>query len=441
MSLSDATQQSELALLGSVMLDNSLWSRTEGLTIADFSLTSHQTIFSAMAAMREDGRAVDTTTLTAELAQREQLEAIGGHAYIGRLIDFAMPENFDAYVRTVRTDSISRQWHRRWELMGNTRDFSLLMEQLDHARELLADESLHGGHIRTLADIPDPFSLPGGEIEWLVDGLIPKGGVTLLISDPGCGKTWLAHSLAKAASLGGQFLERQALRMPVLYLDRENPLALVRERLTILCGGPGVFNPWGTWCQEEPPLLGDSRLLNFAKQGSLIIFDSLIRFHDADENSASEMRVVMGHLRSLAAAGATVFALHHKGKSSIYRGSTDIIGAVDVGFNLSRTDDGLLEMSTVGVKNRMGPDIRLTVRPDFAAGQFPVVEAPALVRTRHEMETLCNIIRETPGLSSNKIIERSGISRQRALSLLERGNGSAWMREHGPQKSHLYRPI
>src|SRR4029077_240479 len=192
----------------------------------------------------------------------------------------------------------------------------------------------------------------------------------------------------------------------------------------IVCGGPGFFNPWGTWCQEEPPLLGDSRLLNFAKQGSLIIFDSLIRFHDADENSASEMRVVMGHLRSLAAAGATVFALHHKGKSSIYRGSTDIIGAVDVGFNLSRTDDGLLEMSTVGVKNRMGPDVRLTIRPDFAAGQFPVVESPALVTARGDMETLCSIIRETPGLSSNKIIERSGISRQRALSLLDRGNGS-----------------
>jgi hypothetical protein len=49
-------------------------------------------------------------------------------------------------------------------------------------------------------------------------------------------------------------------------------------------------------------MLGDPRLLKFARLGCLIIFDSLIRF----QNSASEMRIVMGHLRSLAAAGATV---------------------------------------------------------------------------------------------------------------------------------------
>jgi hypothetical protein len=112
-------------------------------------------------------------------------------------------------------------------------------------------------------------------------------------------------------------------------------------------------------------------------------------------------------------------ALHHRGKSesSNYRGSTDILGAVDVGFKLSRTDDGLLELTTVGVKNRVGPNIRLTIRPDFATGQFPVVEFPALVTTRHEMEMVGNVIRETPGLSANKIIERSGMSRQRVFGL------------------------
>ena len=233
---------------------------------------------------------------------------------------------------------------------------------------------------------------------------------------------------------------REVMRTPVLYLDRENPLALIRERLNILCGGPGVFNPWGTWCADQPPMLGDPRLLKFAKQGCLIIFDSLIRFHDADENSASEMRVVMGHLRSLAAAGATVVALHHRGKSesSNYRGSTDILGAVDVGFKLSRTDDGLLELTTVGVKNRVGPDIRLTVRPDFATGQFPVVESPALVTSRHETEMLGNVIRENPGLSTNKIIDQTRINREQAIKLLERGTGSAWKWEPGPRNSHLY---
>jgi hypothetical protein len=144
-------------------------------------------------------------------------------------------------------------------------------------------------------------------------------------------------------------------------------------------------------------------------------------------------------LRSLAATGATVVALHHPGKSepSNYRGSTDILGAVDVGFKLSRTDDGLLELTSAGVKNRVRPDIRLTIRPDFAKGQFPVVESPAHVTTRHEMEMVGNAIRETPGLSANKIIERSGVSGSSGFyskAMAQLGNGKMDLR---PLLPHL----
>lgn len=431
---SDAIAQTERALLGSVLLDNSVWSQTNELTVQDFSLDTHRRIYERMAAMFEDQQPVDLVTLAGELGDNDV-------AYLSGLIDHALPENFSAYVRSVRQASRERRFERLLEQLTKADDSELRLSLLQQIQETLTEST--EGHIRTLEDIPDPFSLPGHDTEWAVAGLIPKGAVTLIIGDPGCGKTWLALNLGNSVSAGGEFLDREAMRMPVLYLDRENPLSLIRERLSIICGGPGVFNPWGTWCKDEPPMLGDPRLLKFAKQGCLIIFDSLIRFHDKDENSASEMRVVMGHLRRLAAVGATVVALHHRGKSeaSNYRGSTDILGAVDVGFKLSRTDDGLLELTTVGVKNRVGPDIQMTIRPDFATGQFSVVEAPALVTTRHEMEMLGNVIRENPGLSANKIIERSGMSRQRVFGLLQRGNGSAWKRENGPQKSHLYYPI
>lgn len=84
-------------------------------------------------------------------------------------------------------------------------------------------------------------------------------------------------------------------------------------------------------------MVEDPRLLRWAAQHQpLIVFDSLVRFHAADENSASEMRNVMAHLRRLADVGATVLVLHHRSKTEAnkYRGSSDILAAVDMVYAL-----------------------------------------------------------------------------------------------------------
>ena len=61
-SLSDAVQQTERALLGSLLLDNSLWPQTETLSVDDFSLDSHRRIYSRMAVMLEEQRPADVVT-------------------------------------------------------------------------------------------------------------------------------------------------------------------------------------------------------------------------------------------------------------------------------------------------------------------------------------------------------------------------------------------
>src|SRR5690242_21253718 len=50
-SLSDAVHQIERALLGSILLDNSVWPQTETLTVDDFSLDSHRRIYRQMLAI------------------------------------------------------------------------------------------------------------------------------------------------------------------------------------------------------------------------------------------------------------------------------------------------------------------------------------------------------------------------------------------------------
>jgi predicted ATP-dependent serine protease len=298
--------------------------------------------------------------------------------------------------------------------------------------------------IRTWADIPDLASLPDLPVTWLVPGMIPRQGVILLAGESGSYKTWLALLLAKAVAAAGSFLGRACAGGAVLYLDRENPCAVVRERRELLgIDSRGSFKIWGVWEEDAPPGIGDARLLEIAReQKPLIIFDSLIRFHSADENSASEMARVMADLRALATAGAAVVVLHHKAKSesSRYRGSSDIHAGVDVAFTLSHDRDaGFVRMDCF--KNRLAEEFSLTLRPEIEErGDFGVTEPPALVRAREEVAHIAAIIRSEPGLSQIELIRRSGLRKGRLAAILRREAGRLWRIEPGVRNALNYYP-
>jgi hypothetical protein len=311
--------------------------------------------------------------------------------------------------------------------------------------------------IRCWDDIPDIFTLNAPATEWLVEGILPRASVTLLAGEPGSYKTWLALALLRGVTSGGSFLGRKCAQASVLYLDRENPLAVMRERLAVLGidslaappAGPGVSaaadsRVWGGWLGDAPPGIGDIRLLEIARERRpLIVFDSLIRFHAAaDENSASEMAIVMGDLRALANAGATVIALHHKPKSegSHYRGSSDIAGGVDTAWAVSRDRDaGLLRLECF--KSRYAEEFSLTLRPELGSmGDFLVTDSPEVSTEQTDVEKLAETIRHTPGQPKERVIELSGLRRGRARTLLERFDGHAWCSKRGPRHAILYFP-
>jgi hypothetical protein len=240
-------------------------------------------------------------------------------------------------------------------------------------------------------------------------------------------------------TIGGDFLDRRTRVAQVLYLDKENPLSLVRDRLQVLFGGASEFRPWGLWCPDEPPMIGDPRLLEFAQQGPVLIVDSMIRFHSADENSATQMAPVMASLRELATAGASIVVLHHKSKSetSSYRGSSDILAGADAAFALGRRD-GLLELRTI--KNRFAAETTVEIRADFSTGTFSVAGMPG-PECITEVARLAEIIRVSPGSTQNHVVNRCGMNRQRAIDLLQRHTGKLWGRNKGKARSWCYFPI
>ena len=347
----------ERAVLGAVLLNPTHWPQVAVLRPDDFSLDSHRKIFGRMRDLAESSVPIDTLTLVNELDRRGELEAIGDVGYISSLVD-GLPDrpldSIEHYVVEVLRYAGLRHIGRVADSIRQEADnpattiADLTRKLLETAREAVRYEAESGLRITEIEDIPDPFSYSLEETGWIVHGLIPARGITIIAGEAGCGKTWLALTLARAMAFGDDFLGRRTQKNKALYLDRENPLNLIRDRLRVLFGGESEFRPWGLWCSEEPPMIGDPRLLEFARKGPVLIIDSMIRFHSADENSATHMAPVMASLRELTTVGASVVVLHHKPKSetSSYRGSSDIVAGADAAFALVKRD-GLLELRTI----------------------------------------------------------------------------------------------
>jgi hypothetical protein len=315
-------------------------------------------------------------------------------------------------------------------------------------REAEANQIVEGTQasiIRAWDEIPDAMMMAAPKIEWIADGIIPRGSLTLIAGEPGSYKSWLAFCLLRAVSAGGRFLDRECKAAAVLYLDRENPLPVIRDRLTILgIESLGCAKIWGNWLRDAPPAIGDERLIQIAlERCPLLIFDSLIRFHSADENSATEMAQVMGDLRALANVGATVVALHHRAKSetSRYRGSSDIAGGVDTAFAVSRDRQaGILKLDCF--KSRFLEEFSITLRPDLAGvGDFVVTDAPETAAAKDDVEKLAQAIRANPGKAQGELLAALGLPKGRARAMLEQFDGQRWRSERGAHNAKRFFPL
>jgi replicative DNA helicase len=103
--------EAEQFVLGSVLLDETLFPQVAGaLTADDFCLEKHRRIFSRMGNLQERGERVEPLTLVNELEKYGQLESCDGIAYIASLSD-GMPRlaSIDNYVKIVKDKSLLRQ--------------------------------------------------------------------------------------------------------------------------------------------------------------------------------------------------------------------------------------------------------------------------------------------------------------------------------------------
>lgn len=102
--------EAERLILGCILLDNGLMQVAgEWLKPGDFYIPAHRPVYDAMAELARAQKAIDPLTLQTELERRNQLEQVGGAAYIAHLFD-GVPRfsNIENYCRIVAECSLRR---------------------------------------------------------------------------------------------------------------------------------------------------------------------------------------------------------------------------------------------------------------------------------------------------------------------------------------------
>src|SRR5882724_12138908 len=92
---------------------------------------------------------------------------------------------------------------------------------------------------------PDELSQRAAKLkslEYLIDGLIPKQGISITVGDSGLGKSPLLYQTAICVAAGMPFMGRPVRQGPVLYMDCENGLVQVEEVVSRLSTFLGLAN-------------------------------------------------------------------------------------------------------------------------------------------------------------------------------------------------------
>ena len=103
--------EAEQSVIGGILLENEAISTVlENLVVDDFYREAHRSIFLAMIELFEKNEPIDLITLTNHLRGENQLERVGGSAYLSSLVDtIPTAANISYYAKIVKEKSILRQ--------------------------------------------------------------------------------------------------------------------------------------------------------------------------------------------------------------------------------------------------------------------------------------------------------------------------------------------
>ena len=376
----DRVLLTEQCVLGGLLIDNASFDRiADALTADDFYRREHRLIFSAIATLCQESHQADVVTISEYLEKRGDIENVGGLAYLGTLANNTpSAANIVAYAKIVREASVRREVTRTLESSAKAvRDGGVLGELTDAVIDRLRNISERMAPDRSssimlrMADVqPEP-------IRWLWPSRIALGKLTLLVGDPGLGKSFVTLDLAARVSTGSPWPDSTpAPKGSVILLSAEDdPADTIRPRLDALGANSerihvlqAVREQGDGGFVERTPRLGDLAALAEAIERigdvRLLIVDPIAAYlgGDVDSHKNSDIRALLAPLATVAARyGVAVVGVSHLNKSqgsAIYRtmGSLAFVAAARAAWCVTKDPDDEHRRLVLPVKNNIGPD-------------------------------------------------------------------------------------
>jgi replicative DNA helicase len=214
--------EAERTVLGAVLVDNAAFnSAAEILTRDDFHREAHRRIFEAMAALAERSQPIDLVTLKDELVRGQALEAVGGAAYLGSLVD-GVPRitSVDQWSRIIKEKAVLRNL-----IYASNRivqscyeaedDVATILDRAEKSIFDIAERRIRQGFVALREIVKESFrtidqlsqskdvvtGLPTGfvDLDERTSGL-QKGDLIVVAARPAMGKTSLCLNIAQNAS-------------------------------------------------------------------------------------------------------------------------------------------------------------------------------------------------------------------------------------------------
>jgi len=218
--------QAEQSVLGGLMLENSAWDQVaDRVSEEDFYRRDHRLIFHAISELAERNSPFDVVTLSEWLDQHQQLDDVGGLAFLGTLAkNTPSAANIRAYADIVRDKALERAMLQAGaDIQRMAWGPEPVAEKLDRAQALvleISEDRRNAGAPKSTRDIltrvidaVDRRFMAGSAITGLQTGFadlddmtagLGSGDLIILAGRPSMGKTTFADNIVTNVALRGE---------------------------------------------------------------------------------------------------------------------------------------------------------------------------------------------------------------------------------------------
>jgi hypothetical protein len=320
----------EASLVGGLMLAGSVPPTIAFLREDDFEDPRAQAIFCAMVACTSRGQSLDYAVVAAELERVGALQLVGGMNGISKICGAsstsgAVEHDARAIQEAARYRRVARAAKDVEQLAREGKDTTAAMASLVGATQADPRRPVPGLLGLDMMLMSNVDALP---VAWLWPGRIPLGAITLLIGDPGLGKSTISLDIAARVSRGRPWplhVEGCAAGGVVLLGAEDSLEHVVRPRLDVLDADPtriaalrAVFDKRRRPVSLETDLRAVEEALDHV-EAKLLIIDPLSAYLGKNVNAwrDDDVRRVMDPLADLTARkGIAALGLVHLTKAS-----------------------------------------------------------------------------------------------------------------------------